>query len=282
MSKWSQDQYIRCNVSEIERKGKHTVNPHYISQCTLPLTKISYTNPPPTSMTTLIYKTTPPFCHKWQRVRVLSIHLVTAGRASISIIIIIIIVVGVIIVLGCLRCISRRKGRLHKATKASLPSSNTIDTRVHLIHLRSECIKASIHTLKLCHDHIQSHTSRRSRGSGGGWSWRSGRSCWPKSPRTKLRLALFNDSGVNGHITWKWSETGKGTEKWRKILVIAEGKMSLLRVAISLCTSMIEIMKWKGKSIVRCSKRKGKNQKDTHNEWTDDHPNQRDAHKKQI
>ena len=29
------------------------------------------------------------------------------------------------------------------------------------------------------------------------------------------------------HMTWKWLETGKGTEKWRKILVIAEGKMSL-------------------------------------------------------
>ena len=29
------------------------------------------------------------------------------------------------------------------------------------------------------------------------------------------------------HIKWKWSETGKGTEKWRRILVIAKGKMSL-------------------------------------------------------
>ena len=36
------------------------------------------------------------------------------------------------------------------------------------------------------------------------------------------------------HITWKWSDTGKGTEKWSKILVIAEGKMSLSRVAKSL------------------------------------------------
>ena len=44
-------------------------------------------------------------------------------------------------------------------------------------------------------------------------------------------------------ITWKWSDTGRGTEKWRKILVIAEGKMSLSRVTESLCTSMIEIMK---------------------------------------
>ena len=44
-------------------------------------------------------------------------------------------------------------------------------------------------------------------------------------------------------ITWKWSDTGRGTEKWRKILVITEGKMSLSRVTESLCTSMIERMK---------------------------------------
>ena len=31
------------------------------------------------------------------------------------------------------------------------------------------------------------------------------------------------------HMKVKGSDTGKGTEKWRKILVIAEGKMSLSR-----------------------------------------------------
>ena len=31
------------------------------------------------------------------------------------------------------------------------------------------------------------------------------------------------------HMTVKWLEERKGTEKWRKILVIAEGKMSLSR-----------------------------------------------------
>ena len=45
------------------------------------------------------------------------------------------------------------------------------------------------------------------------------------------------------HITWKWPKMGKGTEKWRKILVIAEGKMNLSRVAISLYTYMMEKMK---------------------------------------
>ena len=55
----------RYNVSEIERKEKDTSNPHYIPQkYTLPLTKISYTNPPPMCMTTLISKTTPLFCHE--------------------------------------------------------------------------------------------------------------------------------------------------------------------------------------------------------------------------
>ena len=45
------------------------------------------------------------------------------------------------------------------------------------------------------------------------------------------------------HITWQWLETRKGTEKWRKILVIAEGKMSLSWVAVSLYTSMMERIK---------------------------------------
>ena len=54
---------------------------------------------------------------------------------------------------------------------------------------------------------------------------------------TSLRLMV---AASIAHITWKWSETRKGTEKWRKILLIAEGKMSLSRVAESLCTSMME------------------------------------------
>ena len=45
------------------------------------------------------------------------------------------------------------------------------------------------------------------------------------------------------HMTWKWSKTGKGTEKWRKILVIVEGKMSLSRVTVSLYISMRERIK---------------------------------------
>ena len=62
------------------------------------------------------------------------------------------------------------------------------------------------------------------------------------------------------HMTKKWSEEGKGTEKWHKILVIAEGKISLLRVAVSLYTFIIERIKCEGKSIVRCSNKESKNQ----------------------
>ena len=60
------------------------------------------------------------------------------------------------------------------------------------------------------------------------------------------------------HITEKWSDEGKGTEKWHKIHVIAEGKMSLSRVAVSLYTFIIERIKCEGKSIVRCSRRESK------------------------
>ena len=61
------------------------------------------------------------------------------------------------------------------------------------------------------------------------------------------------------HMTEKWSEMGKGTEKWHKLRVIAEEKMSLSQVAVSLYTSIIERMKCEGKSIVRCSRRERKN-----------------------
>ena len=167
------------NVSKNRKKRKRYIKSSlHPSIYTLPLTKILYTNLPPMCMTTYITKTTSPFCHKWQRVRVSSRQLVSTREVSISILI---SIIRVIIVLGCL---GRRRGRLHKATKVSLPFSNTANMGVHLIHLSSECIKASIHALKLRHDRIKSHTSHRRRGSGGGWSWRSGRSCWPGPPWT--------------------------------------------------------------------------------------------------
>ena len=60
------------------------------------------------------------------------------------------------------------------------------------------------------------------------------------------------------HLTEKWVEEGKGTEKWCKILMIAEGKISLSQVAVSLNTFIRERIKCEGKSIVRCSNKERK------------------------
>ena len=47
MSKQSQDQYTRCGLSQIEKKEKKYIKSSlHPSICTLPLTKISYTNSP--------------------------------------------------------------------------------------------------------------------------------------------------------------------------------------------------------------------------------------------
>ena len=59
--KWSQDQYTRDNVYKIKRKEKiqkSSLHPSYIHS---PYHKISYTNPPLMSMTTLISKLLPLF-----------------------------------------------------------------------------------------------------------------------------------------------------------------------------------------------------------------------------
>ena len=45
-----------------------------------------------------------------------------------------------------------------------------------------------------------------------------------------LRLTVATSMA---HIIEKWSEEGNGTKKWRKILMIAEGKISLSRDAES-------------------------------------------------
>ena len=60
------------------------------------------------------------------------------------------------------------------------------------------------------------------------------------------------------HMKVKGSNARKGTGKWRKILAIAKGKMSLTWDAESRWTSIMERIKWEGKSIVRCSRREQK------------------------
>ena len=47
---------------------------------------------------------------------------------------------------------------------------------------------------------------------------------------TSLRFTIVTSMA---HMKVKWSDKGKGTEKWRKILVIVEGKMNLSRDAES-------------------------------------------------
>ena len=73
-----------------------------------------------------------------------------------------------------------------------------------------------------------------------------------------MHLATFNGSSVYGTHDKKWVEEGKGTEKWRKIFMVAELKISLSQVAVSLNTFIRERIKCEGKSIVRCSNKEAK------------------------
>ena len=176
----------------------------------------------PLRMTTLISKTTSPFCHEWQRVRVSNRHLI--GRASISIIIIqsIIVITIIIILILRIRSYGRRwwRGSLRsKSAHGCLSSSNAANTYIHLIQLCGECIEASIHALKLHHDVSQRHITRGRRGSGCGssrtrWSW-PGERCRILLSRPKLHLTMFYDSGVyNTHVS-------KGVERGKR-----DGKMA--------------------------------------------------------
>ena len=168
-------------------------------------------------MTTLISKTTPLFCHEWQMVRVSSRRLICTRRVSISVIIILgsSSIIITILILNLRSLWSRWKRSLkNEATHDRLPSCNTADKDCHLIQLSKECIKVSIHALKLRHDVPESHIARRRGGSGFGWSrlgWSrmSGRSCWPRLPWPKLHLTPFNGSNVYG------THVGKVLEHWK-------------------------------------------------------------------
>ena len=150
-------------------------------------------------MTTLIPKITPLFCHEWQRASNSRSNLVVTGRASI-LILILIIIVGVTIIVIVLKCLRRKRGRHYKATKASLPLSNTAVIGVHLTQFITECVKASIHALKLRYDHLEGHNTHRWKRSGCRWNERSRRSrclnLW--SFRSKLGLVSSNGHCVYG------------------------------------------------------------------------------------
>ena len=81
---------------------------------------------------------------------------------------------------------------------------------------------------------------------------------WGYLERSCARLHLTVAVSM-AHIYEKWGDMGKETKKWRRSLVIAEGKMSLSRVVVSLNTSMRKSIKCEGKSIVRPSMRDSKN-----------------------
>ena len=117
-------------------------------------------------------------------------------RVSILILILIIIIVVIEVTI---RCLWRRRGRLHKAIKTNLSSCSTTDMGVHLTQLITECVKASIHAPKLRHKHLKGYTTHRRR-SGCGWSKRCWRSCclgsWPLW--SKLGLSPSNGRCVYG------------------------------------------------------------------------------------
>ena len=82
--KWSQNLMYKNNVL-IKEKKRYILSLLHPSKQKCPILTL------PLRMTTLISKTTSPFCHEWQRKKVSSRHLI--GRASISISIIVITII---------------------------------------------------------------------------------------------------------------------------------------------------------------------------------------------
>ena len=146
-----------------------------------------------------------------------------------------IIIVNTIIAILICQSLWRRRGRSNETTKASLSSCNTTDMGVHLTQLITKSVKTSIHALKLHHDGLKSHTTIRGRRSRGG---RNSKSCkisrFRSRPlRSKLGLTPPNKSCANGTHNGVIRRIKNRDGKWRKIRVIAEGKMSLSWVAVS-------------------------------------------------
>ena len=155
ITKWSQDQCTRDNVSKIERKEKIQKILTTSLIYTPFITKISYTNPPPMSMTTLISK--------------LLSFFVTSDKSQVH-------QVDILLSLGELAPSSS------SASSLSMPSSlSSLDVggdgeeatvKPPMIACRRVIRppKASIHVHKLCHDGLKCHSTCRRRRSGGGWS----------------------------------------------------------------------------------------------------------------
>ena len=104
-----------------------------------------------------------------------------------------------------------------KSAYGRLPSSYAANTDIHLVQLCVECIKASIHVLKLCHDVSQRHITRGRRGSEcvssrTRWSQMGGR-CRILLSRPKLHLTTFYDNGIYGTYVSKGVGHGRRDEK---------------------------------------------------------------------
>ena len=89
------------------------------------------------------------------------------------------------------------------------------NTSVHLTQLIIKSVQVSIHAHKLCHDVLESHTARRRRRSGadvdgaveaGGIAILNHLKCSYASLHLTVATSM-------AHMTWKWSETRKGTKK---------------------------------------------------------------------
>ena len=148
-------------------------------------------------------KTTPSFCHEWQRASESSRHLIITGWAIIIILSIISTTEAIITLI--LRSRQRWRGSDCETTHHSLLSRNTTDTGVHLTQIISKSVKASIHAHKLCHDGLKCHSTHWRRMSRGGRSSRNWRSCHLRLglPRAKLCKTLLYGSGVNGTHIWE-------------------------------------------------------------------------------
>ena len=214
-------------------------------------------------MTTLISKTTLPFCHEWQRVRVLSRHLI--GRASISIIIIIVITIIIILSLrirshwgGGGEASGAKPPMITYCRAIRLTRTFTWYSFVESVSRRSSmcwsCAMMSPSDTSLVEEKGEDVDGADRDGA----EW-EGEAADPNCLDLNCASLHLTVAASMANIKEKWSNAGKGTENWRMILVIAEGKMSLSRDAESLWTSMIERIKWEVKFIVRCLRRDSKN-----------------------
>ena len=231
--KWSQEQCTRDNVSKIERKEKIQKSLLYTSYTHSHYHKISYTNPPPMSMITLISKLLPLFVtsNKWQLHQVdISLSLGELAPSSSS--------TSLLPEPSSLSSLDAGGDGEKAIVKPPMIACRCAiqPTRVFTWHNLSLSVKASIRAHKLCHDGLKCHSTRKRRRSRGGWSgrsWRSSYLClW--LPWSKLSLTPFDGSPIYGTHDREMRGHGKRDRKMVKDPRDSRRKKSISRVAISL------------------------------------------------